>query len=135
MRNKKLYCALAVIAVLVVARSTPAAQSPSPVQGTLALEGTMKKFYRGLNTIIVTTIDGVEHVYHFTKGLVVHGGTGTGVDALEGLREGSTVVVHYSMDGAQEAAREIDRVGDEGLMITEGMVTRIHRGRKQIAVR
>jgi hypothetical protein len=27
----------------------------------------MKTFYRGVNTIIVTTLDGVEHVYHFAK--------------------------------------------------------------------
>ena len=57
---------------------TLSAQSPPPVQGPIALEGTMKTFYRGVNTIIVTTIDGVEHVYHFTKDLVVHGGKGPG---------------------------------------------------------
>jgi hypothetical protein len=111
------------------------AQSPPPVQGTIALEGTMKKFYRAANTIIVTTIDGVEHVYHFTKDLVVHGGKGRGVDALEGLREGSTVVVHSTVNGVDEAAREIDRIGDEGLKVTEGVVTRIERGRKQITIR
>jgi len=72
--------------VLVV--STPAAprmvaaQSPPPVQGTIALEGTMKKFYRGTNVIIVTTIDGVEHVYRFARDLVVHGGKTTEVSAL-----------------------------------------------------
>jgi hypothetical protein len=110
-------------------------QSPPPVQGTIALEGTMKKFYRAANTVIVTTIDGAEHVYHFTKDLLVHGGRGTGVDALEGLREGSTVVVHYTARGADQSATEIDRVGDEGLRVTEGMVTRIDRRRKEIEIR
>jgi hypothetical protein len=52
------------------------AQSPPPVQGTIAVEGTMKKLYRAANSIIVTTVDGMEHVYHFTKDLVVHGGKG-----------------------------------------------------------
>ena len=117
------------------ASMTLSAQSPPPVQGTIALEGTMKTFYRALNTIIVTTIDGVEHVYHFTKDLVVHGGKGPGPDALEGLREGSTVVVHYTVTGAEASAREIDRIGDEGLKVTEGVVTRIGRGRKQITIR
>jgi hypothetical protein len=110
-------------------------QSPPPVQGTIALEGTMKKVYRAANTVIVTTIDGVEHVYHFTKDLLVHGGKGAGVDALEGLREGSTVVVHYTVRGAQESVTEIDRIGDEGLKVTEAIVTRIDRGRKQITIR
>jgi hypothetical protein len=111
------------------------AQSPPPIQGTMALEGTMKKFYRAANVVIVTTIDGVEHVYQFTKDLVVHGGRGPGLDALEGLREGHTVVVHYSGLGAESAVREVDVVGDEGLVVTEGMVSRIDQRRRQIVVR
>ena len=114
---------------------TLGAQSGPPVQRTIALEGTMKTFYRAVNTIIVTTIDGVDHVYHFTKDLVVHGGKGRGLDALEGLREGSAVVVHYTVTEAEASAREIDRIGDEGLKVTEGVVTRISRGRKQITIR
>jgi hypothetical protein len=95
----------------------------------------MKKVYAAANTVIVTTIDGVEHVVHFTKDLVVHGGKGTGVDALRGLREGSTVVVHYTVKGADASAQEIDRIGDEGLKVTEGVVTRVDRRRKQITIR
>ena len=70
-----------------------AAQSPSPVQGTIALEGTMTKFYRGVNAVVVTTVDGAEHVYRFAKGLVVHGAKPSGPDALETLRPGTTVIV------------------------------------------
>jgi hypothetical protein len=110
------------------------AQSPPPVQGTMALEGTMKKLYRGVNVIIVTTMDGVEHAYHFTKDLVVHGGKTPGVDALEGLREGSTVVIHYTAGRGGPLAQEVDRVGDEGLYVAEGRVTRLERGRKQISI-
>jgi hypothetical protein len=84
--------------------------------------------------VIVATIDGVEHVYRFTKDVVVHGGKGTGVDALGGLREGVTVVVHYTIAGDEASATEIDRVGDEGLTITEGIVTHVDRRRKQITI-
>jgi hypothetical protein len=93
----------------------------------------VKKLYRTANVITVTTIDGVEHVYHFAKDLVVHGGQGTG--ALEGLHEGSTVVVHYTVQGTEQAVREIDVIGVEGLNSTEGTVTRVDRGRGQITVR
>src|SRR5581483_11967840 len=123
------------VAVAVATSRTAVAQTPPPVQGTIALEGTMNKFYRAANVVIVTTIDGVERAYRFTKDLVVHGGVGTGVDALEGLREGSTVVVHYSAEGPDAAAREIDVIGAEGLEVTEGMVTRIDRGRREITVK
>jgi hypothetical protein len=125
----------AIIALVSSVSITLSAQSGPPVQRTIALEGTMKTFYRAVNTIIVTTIDGVDHVYHFTKDLVIHGGKGRGLDALEGLREGSTVVVHYTVTEAEASAREIDRIGDEGLKVTEGVVTRIDRGRKQITIR
>jgi hypothetical protein len=115
--------------------STVAAQSSPPAQGTIALEGTMKKFYRAANVVIVTTIDGVEHAYHFAKDLVVHGGKGSGIDALASLKEGSTVVVHYTVQGPEQAAREVDVIGEEGLEVTEGIVTHVDRRRGQITVR
>jgi hypothetical protein len=134
--NRCLVWSVAVLLGLVTGLSIALnAQSPPPVQGTIALEGTMKKVYRAANLAIVTTIDGVEHVYHFTKDLLVHGGKGAGVDALEELREGSRVVVHYTVQGTQESATEIDRIGDEGLKVTEATVIRIDRGRKQITIR
>jgi hypothetical protein len=124
-----------VVIVLIAGLSRPLnAQTPPPVQGTVALEGAMKKFYRAANVVIVTTMDGVEHAYHFAKDLVVHGGKGSGVDALEGLREGSTVVVHYTVEGTEPTAHEIDPLGSEGLEVTEGIVKRIDHGRKQVIV-
>ena len=121
---------VATLAVAGVAR----AQSPPPARGTMALEGTLKTFYKALNIVVVTTLEGAEHVYHYAKELVVHGGTGTGVDALEGLGEGSTVVVHYTQDASGPAVREIDVIGEEGLETTEGIVTDVDRKHRQITV-
>ena len=112
-----------------------AAQSPPPIQGTMALEGTMTKFYRGVNALVVTTIDGAEHVYHFAKGLVVHGAKASGPDAFEGLEPGVKVVVHYRIDGAEESVEEIDRIADEGLKVTEGAVVRLDRRRQEIVLK
>lgn len=120
--------------VMLPVANAAAAQSPPPVQGTVALEGTMTKFYKATNVVVVATIDGVEHAYHFAKDLIVHGGKGSGVDALEGLRDGTTVVVHYTVQGARQAVQEVDVIGEEGLEVTEGVVKRVDRGRKQITV-
>jgi hypothetical protein len=128
----------AVVGWLVVGAANTAAQQPPPIAGTTAsmvLEGTMKKVYAGAHTVIVSTIDGVEHVVHFTTDLVVHGGRGSGVDALPGLHEGSTVVVHYTMRGNETSVQEIDNIGDEGLKVTEGTVSRLNRRRKEITIR
>ena len=54
---------------------------------------------------------------------------------LDGLREGTTVVVHYTVVGTEQAVREIDVIGNEGLEVTEGTVTRVDQGHRQITVR
>jgi hypothetical protein len=125
--------ALALGIVLVSIPAHP--QNRPPLQEPIATEGTMKQFYRAANVVIVKTMDGVEHVYHFTKDLIVHGGKKPGVDALEGLREGTTVVIHRTVSGAEASVEEIDLVGDEGLKITEGSVTRIDRRNQEITIK
>ena len=57
----------------------------------------------------------MEHIIHFTRDVVLHGGKGPGVDTFVGLEEGTPVVVHYTVANADETAVEIDRVGDKGL--------------------
>jgi hypothetical protein len=118
--------------------STAAGRQPPPISGvtgTVALEGTVDQEHAAANTVVVKTVDGVEHVFHFAKDLLVHGDKGAGVEALRGLRSGTTVVVHYTVAGKEASAREIDRVDANGLKTTEGVVTRVDRGRKQITVR
>jgi hypothetical protein len=80
-------------------------------------------------------MEGVEHVYHFTKDLIVHGGKKPGVDALEGLREGTMIVVHRHANGPEASVAEIDLVGDEGLKVTEGVVTDINRRKQEITIK
>lgn len=120
------------VALLAAALPAPlAAQSPPPFQGTIALEGTMTKFYRGINALVVTTVDGAEHVYHFAKGLVVHGGNASGPRSAEALTPGAKVVVHYRINGAEESVEEID----EGLKIAEGVVVRFDRRHKRLTLK
>jgi hypothetical protein len=103
--------------------------------GSMGIEGTLEPLSAGVDTIVVKTVDGAKHVFRYTKDLLVHGGKGTGVPSLQGLREGSTVVVHYTGTGADTTALEIDRFGDDGLKVTEGVITRVDRGRKQIVLK
>jgi hypothetical protein len=80
-------------------------------------------------------MDGVEHVYHFTKNLIVHGGKTPGVDALDELGEGTPIVVHRRVNDEQVSAEEIDLVGEFGLKVTEGRVSHIDRRKKEITIR
>jgi hypothetical protein len=114
------------------------AQSQPPIDGVtapVAIEGTTKQVYTALNVIVVQTMDGVEHVLHYTKDLLVHGGKDANGDALRGVEVGSTVVAHYTVAGTEATALEIDRVADMGIMTTEGVVARVDRGRRQITIK
>jgi hypothetical protein len=119
-------------AVTASSPSVFAQQLGPPVTGTIALEGTMEKFYKGVNVFIVKTSDGIEHMVYFTKNLLIHGGPVDGT--LADLQEGRTVVVHYKVIDARATAEEIDRL-DDGLKITEGTVVRISRSRREITIR
>ena len=120
--------------VALVSLPAPAQDRP-PLKDPIALEGTMKAFYQGANIVVVKTMDGVEHVYHFAKNLIVHGGTSPGVDALADLSEGTPVVIHPTVNDGLVSAEEIDVLGGEGLKITEGRVIHVDRRKKEITIR
>ena len=124
--------------LLLVGSAVAAGQQPPPiggVTGTVALEGTVQKTYEGVNTVVVKTVDGIEHLFHLTERTVVHGGKAGGDDALRGLDEGSKVVVHFTRDGGHETASEVDRIADDGLKAVEGVVTKVDRHAKTISIR
>jgi len=127
----------AAVTGLVFLGSVASAQQPPPIgglTGTVALEGTVQKTYEGVNTVVVKTVDGIEHFFHLTERTVVHGGKAGG-DALRGLDEGSRVVVHYTVEGGRQTASEVDRVAADGLKATEGVVTNVDRHAKTISIR
>ena len=43
-------------------------------------------------------------------------------------------MVHYTTEGTEDTAEEIDRVGKDGLKVAEGTVKKIDRGAKTVAV-
>src|SRR5580692_9347267 len=121
---------LQVVAMVVLGIASAHAQGP-PIHGltgTMATEATIKDEQKAANKIVVTTEDGIEHVYDAAKGLVVHGGK----DPLSDLKPGTTVVIHYTADNT---VQEIDRVGADGLATAEGIATKIDRGKKEITIR
>jgi hypothetical protein len=103
-----------------------------------AVEGTVKKVDAGTKTVVVATADGTEHTVHFVSKTSVHGWDATEAgakDGMHGVKEGSHVVVHYSVKGTEKTAQEMDRIGDGGLKVTEGTVSKIDRGTKTLAVK
>jgi hypothetical protein len=124
--------------LLLGATAVTAGQQSPPIDGvtgTVALEGTVQKTYEGVNTFVVKTMDGIEHLIHFTERTVVHGGTAAGDAGLRGIDEGSRVVVHYTAEGETKAAHEVDRMAGDGLKAIEGVITKVDRRAQTISIR
>jgi hypothetical protein len=115
-----------------------AAQQPPPIHGvtgTIATEGTIQETYEGANKLLVKTADGLEHLFRLKGRSTVHTGDAAGEEALRGLKKGAAVVVHYTKEGENLTAEEIDRLGDEGLQQIEGVVTAVNRGERMISIK
>jgi len=131
------FAGMAAVNVIGVADAR-AAQQPPPIHGvtgTIATEGTVQETYEGVNKILVKAADGIEHLFHLSRRSTVHSGDEVGDEALRGLKKGTPVVVHYTTEGENLTAEEIDRLGDEGLKQMEGVVTAVNRGDRTISIR
>jgi hypothetical protein len=135
MMRRYLILSLGSGAVSLALPAVHAAQQPPAIDGTLALEGTVDQTYRAANAVIVSTTDGLRHLFHLTGKTVVHGAESGSADVLRGLETGSTVVVHYTAADGKRTALELDRIGSNGLKEVEGVVTRVDRGGRKISIR
>jgi hypothetical protein len=128
-----------VVASVLMASAPARAQDPPPaipgVTGTIALDGTVDKFYGATHQVLVKTADGVRHLLHLSSRTEIHGNTPRAEGPFDGLEEGSQVVVQYVADGETKTAVEIDRVGNGGLKTIEGAVTNLDRAAKTLTVR
>jgi hypothetical protein len=114
-----------------------AAQQPPPIHGvtgTIATEGTIQEIDEGAHKILVKAADGVERLFHLGGRSAVHGDA-AGDEALRVLKKGTRVVVHYTGEGENLTAEEVDRLGDEGLKQIEGKVTAVNRVKRTIAIK
>jgi hypothetical protein len=105
---------------------------------TAYVEGLVTKVDRSAKIVVVKATDGTEHTMHLVGRTVVYGGHEifTGADeAARGLQEGSRVVAHYTKQGGDETAEEIDRIGAHGLKSSEGAISRFDRTAQIITIK
>jgi len=129
--------AVSVLGSLLLAPRMARAQArPAPTPETIppALEGAVDQTYAEGSAILIKTADGIKHLFHFTSRTVVHDATGADA-AFDGLAKGTRVVVHYVVDGSDETAVEVDRIGDDGLRELRGVVVRVDRDTRRLSVR
>ena len=128
-----------IVAINVVgAADVRAAQQPPPIHGvtgTIATEGTVQETSEAGHTILVKAADGVSRLFHLNRRSTIHSGDAAGEEALRALKKGTPVVVHYTAEGENLTAEEIDRLGDEGLKQLQGVVTVVNHGARTISIK
>ena len=103
-----------------------------------AVAGTVKSVDKGAKTAVVKTSEGTEHTFHFVGRTVEHGAEATAKgskDAFEGVKEGDSVVVHYTVKGTDKTAEEVDHVGKGGLKTSEVVIKSVDHGAKTVTVK
>jgi hypothetical protein len=111
--------------LLLVATAASAGQQPPPIgglTGTIGVEGTAQEPYAGIHTLIVKTVGGVGHLFHWIRRTEAHEDTAANDRAWRGVDDGSKVVVR-------------DRFSGDGVDDIEGVITTVDRRAKTIAVR
>ena len=139
MQTRPLLVFTGIVAIAVGgAADTRAAQQPPPIQGvtgTIATEGTIQDTDEAAHKLLVKTADGIERLFRWGGRSAVHGGDTAADETLRVLKKGTRVVVHYTADGENLTAVEVDRLGDEGLKQIEGKVTAVNRNRRLISIK
>ena len=103
-----------------------------------AVHGVITKIDSGSKTMVVKAKDGTESTIHFVDKTAVYGADKTAEgakDAFHGLKEGSEVVAHYTVKGADKTAVEVDNVGKDGMHAVEGTVTKVGEDGKTVTVK
>jgi len=103
-----------------------------------AVHGVVTKTDATAKTITIKTKDGTEQTFHWVGKTTVKGVDATGAattDTFKGIKEGSDVVVHYTVKGTEKTGIEIDNIGKDGLKSMDGVVTKVGDGGKTVVVK
>ena len=103
----------------------------TPSTSTHAIAGDLEKVSADGKEITVKTADGTEKVFKVTGKTTVDGAK----DVALATKEGAHVVVHYTAKGAEETATGIEDAGKGTWKVTEGTVTKIGEGGKDVTIK
>jgi hypothetical protein len=118
------------IAVVGVGFATSAgAQTMAAPQAPPSLPAPVRAETDGAYAVASAVVGGAERLYRGVRP------EDRGATALEGLREGQVVAVHYRAAEERGGAESVDLVGNEGLQVTEGTVTRVNRRQETVTIR
>jgi len=87
---------LVLLAGMLIMSASLSAQTPPPIDGvtgTVAPGATLAQ-EQAVHAVIAKTVDGVEHLFHYTKALFVHSKKGGDAEQPDAPHEGKTAAAH-----------------------------------------
>jgi len=107
-----------------------------------AVGGVVTKVDSTAKTVAVKTADGSEQVYKYTAKTTVHaskevakGVSTASVDTYLAGKEGTHVVVHYTVEGADKTAVGFEDFGKDGLKVSKGTVTHVDHAAHTVTIK
>jgi hypothetical protein len=114
-----------------MALAQSATTAPASSSSAHAVAGDLEKVSADGKEITVKTADGTEKVFKVTGKTTVDGAK----DVALATKEGSHIVVHYTVKGAEETATGVEDAGKGTWKVTEGTVTKIGEGGKDVTIK
>jgi hypothetical protein len=107
-----------------------------------AVAGSVTKVDKAAKTIAVKTADGSEEVFHYTEATAVRGSRDTADGAKTGAldtyfrgKEGTHLIVRYTVKGADKTAGSVEDYGKEAFKVTRGTITKVDQGAHTVALK
>jgi len=95
------------------------------------MHGTIQKIDKTTKTFVVKTADGAEHTIRITDQAAIHGTK----DGIDGLQEGSEVIVRSAETGTERTTDDVGKIGKDGMEVTEGTIENLDRATKTLIMK
>jgi len=100
-----------------------------------AVVGELEKVDTGAKKITIRAADGTEHVISYSGRTLVHGAGATAKGTELVGKEGSPVVVRYTVEAGRETAEHVDVFGHDAVKTSEGTITHVDSAGHKVTVK
>lgn len=107
-----------------------------------AFAGAITKVDKATKTVSVKSADGSEEVFKYTEKTAVRSGRSAamaaksgGLDTYFAGKEGTHVIVRYTVKGADKTASSVDDYGKDAFKVGRGTITKVDKGAHTIAIK
>ena len=129
-------------AVLILGLTLIVAQMWAAEGAVHAVAGAITKVDKATKTFVLKAADGTEHVFKYSEKTAVRDAHHAVKEAKKGGlesymegKEGTHAIVHYTGEGGDKAAVQVDDYGKDALKVSEGTVTKVDKAAHTVSIK